>query len=94
MATGQHGGDGDDCAASGAAAHRAGQPRGERGGQRGRGQRGGGRGGQRGQHGGRSMVAGRPWRRRELGDDGGAGKMENEMVFPSRAVKSLYLRWL
>jgi hypothetical protein len=45
---------------------------------------------------GRSMVAGRAVA--VAGSTGTtvarAGKMENEIVFPGRAVKSLYLRWL
>jgi hypothetical protein len=82
--TGQHGGDGDDCAASGAAAQRAGQQRRERGGSVAAGSAAAGGAG--------SAVAGEarwPAGRGgggQLGDvEGGAGKMENEMFSPGRA---------
>jgi hypothetical protein len=72
---------------------------GQRGGGRGGGGQHGGQGGQRGgggqhdgaQHGGRQ---GRGGGGQHVMTVARAVKMENEMVFPGRAVKSLYLRRL
>jgi hypothetical protein len=106
-ATGQHGGDGDDCAGDrrgcGSTAvavwlHDGGQHSGRGGSAAGSAAAGCTAGGaaSAGSTAGRSKVAGRAVA--AAGSTGTtvarAGKMENEMVFPAHAVKSLYLRRL
>jgi hypothetical protein len=107
-ATGQHGGDGDDCAGDRRGCgstvvavwlHDGGQHSGRGDGAATSSTAAGctaGGAGSAGSTAGHSTMAGRAVA--AAGSTGTtvarAGKMENEMVFPGRAVKSLYLRWL